>query len=568
MKQNHFWVLAWLAIFSTRSMAVCQNNELNLQWPMQGTNGLDWVINNYVDLQPGLGLRDYRGNDRTYEGHAGIDIDLPTFKAMDSGVLALAAEAGQVTDVQSNLYDRNFENPTGCGPWNHVTIRHANGYLTHYGHLMQNRVLVRVGDQVARGAPLGLIGSSGCSTTAHLHFEVRNCTNGVVDPFLNNMFANPPAYDMAFQVMDVTVRKGEFPAPSNDATMKDPQRDITSLSPGSRLGVGFSLSNGVRGDRLDVIIRRPDDSIFANEFFTLNGGGRHTWPRWWFTVPGDAALDQRWTIDVLINRNLVTSRYFNVRANRDAVVLGANGVTYQQNFESLIRDRYRAIQVDGSTGTGADAKFSAVFVREPQAGHGFHNLDSAGYQQLFDQKVAQGMQPLSIDSYADHGTVRYAGVFGPGMGGSWRAYHGKERRDHQRTFDQWKVEGFRPYAMSVAVVNGTQYYTAAYTNLPSTGWLAWTGATLAEYQDLFNQQTAIGRAPAHLDIYEDVDGKPHVAVIFTAEANQGAWVVRHGLADGAYTRLNEQYVGEGYHATLITSYMDGDQRRYAGIWRK
>jgi murein DD-endopeptidase MepM/ murein hydrolase activator NlpD len=48
-----------------------------------------------------------------------------------------------------------------------------------YAHL--STVEVKVGDRVAAGARLGLVGSSGISSGPHLHFEVR-VRGAAVDP--------------------------------------------------------------------------------------------------------------------------------------------------------------------------------------------------------------------------------------------------------------------------------------------------------------------------------------------------------------------------------------------------
>lgn len=51
-----------------------------------------------------------------------------------------------------------------------IVIEHAGGYQTVYAHLAQ--ILVPLRARVAAGEPIGLVGTSGRSTGAHLHFEV------------------------------------------------------------------------------------------------------------------------------------------------------------------------------------------------------------------------------------------------------------------------------------------------------------------------------------------------------------------------------------------------------------
>lgn len=52
-----------------------------------------------------------------------------------------------------------------------VYLDHETGWQTRYAHL--SRIAVRVGDVVRQGAIVGAVGSTGASTNAHLHFEVR-----------------------------------------------------------------------------------------------------------------------------------------------------------------------------------------------------------------------------------------------------------------------------------------------------------------------------------------------------------------------------------------------------------
>jgi murein DD-endopeptidase MepM/ murein hydrolase activator NlpD len=52
-----------------------------------------------------------------------------------------------------------------------IRINHGYGYQTVYGHL--SKMLVNPGQKVKRGEIIGLVGSTGLSTSPHLHYEVR-----------------------------------------------------------------------------------------------------------------------------------------------------------------------------------------------------------------------------------------------------------------------------------------------------------------------------------------------------------------------------------------------------------
>src|SRR5262249_22049236 len=55
---------------------------------------------------------------------------------------------------------------------NYVVIDHKNGEYSMLVHLRKGSVLVKVGETVKRGQPLGKIGMSGDSFMPHLHYEL------------------------------------------------------------------------------------------------------------------------------------------------------------------------------------------------------------------------------------------------------------------------------------------------------------------------------------------------------------------------------------------------------------
>ncbi len=66
---------------------------------------------------------------------------------------------------------------------NQVTLEHEGGWRTLYWHMKTDSVNVRVGDEVACGDRLGLVGSSGYSSQPHLHFELKSAEGESIDPY-------------------------------------------------------------------------------------------------------------------------------------------------------------------------------------------------------------------------------------------------------------------------------------------------------------------------------------------------------------------------------------------------
>jgi murein DD-endopeptidase MepM/ murein hydrolase activator NlpD len=120
----------------------------------RGLTGIPQVMPaDYKSMSSGFG---YRRDPFTGAGamHAGLDFGAPY------GSPIHAAAAGEVTFVGVK---------SGYGKV--VEISHGSGIITRYAHMSAWNT--RVGQQIAAGAVIGAIGSSGRSTGPHLHFEVR-----------------------------------------------------------------------------------------------------------------------------------------------------------------------------------------------------------------------------------------------------------------------------------------------------------------------------------------------------------------------------------------------------------
>ena len=140
------------------------------------------------------------------------------------------------------------------------------------------------------GLKLGEVGSSGCSTAAHLHFEVQDASGAIIDPFLTDMWSASPSYDTPYRIMDISVRARNY---SSVDELKDPGDNLMMTRAGSRIGVGISSAGGVADDVLIFELFAPDGSLFSSFTTTLNSAGRHSW--WFWNVDvGTSSGD--WTV--------------------------------------------------------------------------------------------------------------------------------------------------------------------------------------------------------------------------------------------------------------------------------
>lgn len=104
-----------------------------------------------------------------YKGtHKGADL-IP--KSVAETPLILAYDDGVVWKT-GNIVGKQTKGLAACGTY--VAIRHPDGTVTRYQHLMYGSLMVQPGDKVKRSQPIGRYGRppTGNITGPHLHFDI------------------------------------------------------------------------------------------------------------------------------------------------------------------------------------------------------------------------------------------------------------------------------------------------------------------------------------------------------------------------------------------------------------
>jgi murein DD-endopeptidase MepM/ murein hydrolase activator NlpD len=238
-------------------------------------------IQNYVDVDPGKGVKDYMCGTATYDQHSGVDFRVLSAAAATKKPFAVLASAdGTVKAVRDGVEDVFFKKAKRqdiagreCG--NGVILDHGNGWETQYCHMRKGSVRVSKGQAIKRGDQLGEAGYSGMADFAQVHLSVRH--NGkLIDPFLPDAAegacdpnARGPGLWQPSAAAAFPYKNGETigvafagDSPNADALELDDQDfvPLTATSPGFILYGRFI--NLKKGDRVGFTALGPSGELF------------------------------------------------------------------------------------------------------------------------------------------------------------------------------------------------------------------------------------------------------------------------------------------------------------------
>lgn len=120
---------------------------------------------------------DYEQADEQNRIFTGDPRDPANYEIFGKEVLAVAD--GTVVGARNDLPEQvPGTYPSGIAideaDGNYVVLDIGNGFYVNYAHMQPGSVRPKVGDKVARGVVLGLVGNSGNSVAPHLHLHVMN----------------------------------------------------------------------------------------------------------------------------------------------------------------------------------------------------------------------------------------------------------------------------------------------------------------------------------------------------------------------------------------------------------
>lgn len=296
-----------------------------LAWPLLLDTGLAGngraVASGHVDHNPAFPnqLRDFSCGTRTYDtaagyNHRGTDLGLWPFawqSMAQDAVAVTAAAAGTIVLKRDGRFDRNCSMDVPDDP-NMVFVQHDDGTVARYLHLKKDSVTTRaIGQRVAEGEYLGIVGSSGISTGPHLHFELLSSAqtgSTVIDPYAGqcnavaSRWAEQPAY-LDPRLISVAIHDAPPQIEAGCGVVEQPNY-TTHVAPGGAFHFAAYYADQVPGRPATLVLREPDGSEAWRHVHTptaadMNNAEYYAASYWYFnmTVPADAPAG-RWTAEV------------------------------------------------------------------------------------------------------------------------------------------------------------------------------------------------------------------------------------------------------------------------------
>jgi hypothetical protein len=282
------------------------------------------------------------------------------------------------------------------------------------------------------------------------------------------------------------------------------------------------------------------------------------------SIPGNAANDD--SFDALLDAFWDATRGQPATISKEAMTL--------QTFDEVsayLSIRHMEVKWLDLYDIGGVPYVNAVFGHAPDLVAGHYGMNAEQYQIFMEQWVEDnGFAIQQVESYLDHGKIRYAAIITEEDRPEQRCYHGYGFNQHVATGTQWAQEGFVAVNVSVVSLNGTLRYTALYEK--RAGAFQVMGEMTAEqYNAEFVNQSNLGREVVSLNAYRH-SGQIYYAAIFHS-MNASTSGIHHADRD-AYRAADATHLNAGRQPLVITGVDSGDQdaptwarHGFGSIWR-
>ena len=297
-----------------------KNQSTSFEWVLKKDTSLIYNnyygISNFVDHDTSSSLLDYNCLSRTYDGHKGTDIftwPFPWYLYNNDYIDVISGTDGIII----NKHDGNDDNhcaSTAGGNWNAVYIQHFDGSIAWYGHLKKNSLTSKtVGQSVIKGEYLGKVASSGNSTGPHLHLEVYDSSNNLIDPFqgvCNSLNSNSWWFNQRnFREPTLNTLLTHHSKPIHDCPSVNEKPNFSNnFTIGDTVFLAAYYSDREAGDSAIYRVKDPSNTIWNSWIQVSSSTYNASWYYWKRVLPSNGPFGL-WSFEIDFHGDTYTHEF-------------------------------------------------------------------------------------------------------------------------------------------------------------------------------------------------------------------------------------------------------------------
>ena len=244
----------------------------------------------------------------------------------------------------------------------------------------------------------------------------------------------------------------------------------------------------------------------------------------------------------------------------------ASSKSFQRVFKHLANSGFRP-KIINAYSVGGTVYLNHIWEPSKGAWRAYWRQPKKSLQTNLDKAKKDGYAPVFVDSYLDHGKVRYVAIYIKGKRGKWLMRSNLTAPQHDKVLNDAKAGGMKPVSISVVSSGGKRRYTDLYRADNIGSWTLKSQVAETAYQGTFNKQSAAGRMPIYLDGYMH-KGKAFYSVIFSSKFGKNVRA-RHNMSSSGYQSQYTKAAKAGLVTQTVTAF-DGakSQQRFGAAWVK
>ncbi|MEU6412228.1 hypothetical protein [Microbispora sp. NPDC046933] len=261
----------------------------------------------------------------------------------------------------------------------------------------------------------------------------------------------------------------------------------------------------------------------------------------------------------------------NSHAQTAPSIVAYHGLTSAQQterFNTLSAQGYQPITVSISTDSSGRSRYAAVWSSSGGAMGAdlpwamYQDMSSAGYQRRFDQYTAQGYLPAVVSATGSGADARFAAIFVKRSGVRYIAKHNITPKELDSTNATARKDGLWLTSVDVYGTADAPRYVAVWSSKPGGfGWHVSYALTQEKHNIEFKDATALGAwRPTVITVWPNA----RYTTVWRDDDKPGSWYSYVGMTAAGYQSRFNELKAKGFYPFQISV----ENGIYAAIWTK